>query len=188
LLNASTTGDITPKLLTLSGTTVANKIYDGSTKATITATGSLSGFVGNETLLLSGVSGTFATAAAGNNLAVTLQANLQDGSNGGLASNYSVGTSTTFANITPANSAIIRPPVIPTNSSSSSSGGSGKGAVSSANPYLALPMEPASAERCTQNNLEGCQCEVQGGDGDVAICYEPQKTAETKSKTKPRRS
>ncbi len=77
---------ITPKALTLSGLTANDKVYDGNTVATLSG-GSLNGLVGDETLSLSGLFGTFADKQAGINKVVTVTGGLGDGS--GLVSNYS---------------------------------------------------------------------------------------------------
>ncbi len=95
--SASTTADITAKELTITGTTAANKTYDGGTTASVSV-GSLSGFVGTETVSVS-ASGTFADKNAGNGKTVTASYTLADGSNGGLASNYTLANNTTTANI-----------------------------------------------------------------------------------------
>ena len=189
------TGNITPKSITLTGTSVANKLYDGNTSATITSPGNLSGLVGNETLTLNGLTGTFNSPTVGTNKAVALSATLQNGTNGGLASNYAFGVSTAYADITQVNSdqggnnnaspilvpLIVVPPkpIIPTDNSSSGGGESGGGS-SSANPYLVIPSNrPNNADRCTPNTLEDCLCETQEPrpiEG-LAICYQPKKTA-----------
>jgi filamentous hemagglutinin family protein len=100
---ASATGDIDPKMLTVSAT-VANKVYDGTTAATLQSYG-LSGFVGNETVsaVYTG-SATFNTKDVGDGKTVTITGlELVNGSNGGLASNYAVPTDALgSANITPA--------------------------------------------------------------------------------------
>ncbi|QYG07296.1 YDG domain-containing protein [Janthinobacterium sp. PAMC25594] len=92
--------NITQKALTVSGVTVASKVYDGDTKATISG-GTLNGLVIGETLSLSGQSGAFNDQNAGNGKAVTLTgASLGDGT--GLASNYTVSNATdATGNITP---------------------------------------------------------------------------------------
>ncbi len=54
---------VNPKALTISGSSAANKIYDGNTTATVTA-GTLSGLITGETLRVSG-SGTFDTKNVG---------------------------------------------------------------------------------------------------------------------------
>ena len=88
------TGSITQKALTVSGTLLAaDKDYDGLTDASISG-GTLSGFVGSETVNLSGLSGAFADKNAGSAKAVTVTGGtLANGTNGGLASNYSVSAS-----------------------------------------------------------------------------------------------
>lgn len=100
---STATGTIDQKVLTANAT-VANKVYDGTTSATL-ATYGLSGFVGNETV--GGVNtgtATFANKNVGNNKAVTISGiTLVNGTNGGLATNYVVSTSgTSNADITPA--------------------------------------------------------------------------------------
>ncbi len=60
---------VTPKTLTVSGTAVANKVYDGSTVASLSG-GSLSGFVTGDSVSLV-QTGTFSSGNVGNNLTVT---------------------------------------------------------------------------------------------------------------------
>ena len=78
--------------LTLSGATVANKTYDGTTTGRVTG-GVLAGLVGTETLGVSG-SGVFIDKNAGANKAVTATAinlaNAGTGATAGLASNYTL--------------------------------------------------------------------------------------------------
>jgi hypothetical protein len=66
---ANGTLTVNPAPLTVSGTTVANKVYDGSSVATL-AGGTLSGFIGSDTANLI-QSGTFASKNAGTGIAVT---------------------------------------------------------------------------------------------------------------------
>ena len=89
--------DITPKALSISGSTAADKTYDGNATAAITA-GTLNGLVGVESLGLS-ASGEFADANAGTNKNATVTYTLSDGT--GLASNYSLSGETLQADITP---------------------------------------------------------------------------------------
>ena len=85
------TGSITQKVLSVTGALAADKTYDGAEGATITG-GSLSGFVGSETVGLASLAGAFADKNAGSGKAVSITGGtLSNGSNGGLASNYSVG-------------------------------------------------------------------------------------------------
>ena len=90
------TGTIIPKTVSVSGTVVADKIYSGTTDATISTLGSIQGLVGTETLGLNGVA-TFGTANAGINKSVGLDYTLSNGS--GLASNYTLPAASTSATI-----------------------------------------------------------------------------------------
>ena len=94
------TANITPKALTVTGATAADKTYDGNATAAITG-GALDGLVAGETLVLNSATGVFNNQNAGNGKAVTVTgASLGDGT--GLASNYTVGSSSAgTANITP---------------------------------------------------------------------------------------
>ena len=85
--------------MTDSGITASNKTYNGD--ATATTTLSFSGLVGSETLGQS-VSSTFNNKNVGTGKTVTVNSiTLSDGSNGGVASNYSISSGqTTTANIT----------------------------------------------------------------------------------------
>ena len=78
------TATIKAKQLTISGTTVADKEYDGTTDATV-MTGTLAGLVsGDETSVDVSATGTFADKNAGSNKTVTIVYSL----NGALANNY----------------------------------------------------------------------------------------------------
>ena len=113
---STTTADITKKALSITAATTANKVYDGATTSTTTA-GTLSGFVGSETLTTT-VVGTFDTKDVGTTKTVTDVYTLVDGTNGGLASNYSLADTTSTADITALVSAPVTEsiviPVIPT--------------------------------------------------------------------------
>lgn len=87
---ANTTGHaatITPKALSVAGTTVVNRAYDGGTDATFNL-GTLSGFVNSETVTAT-AAGSFDDKNAGARTA-TATYTLANGSNGGLAANYSL--------------------------------------------------------------------------------------------------
>ncbi|MDQ2186544.1 YDG domain-containing protein, partial [Alcaligenaceae bacterium A4P071] len=94
------TANITPKALTVSGVVAANKTYDGNTVAALSG-GTLNGLIGQETLGLTGQTGTFSDKNAGAAKAVAVSGStLVDGT--GLASNYTVANATGLtANITP---------------------------------------------------------------------------------------
>ncbi|MFO1330023.1 MAG: YDG domain-containing protein [Rubrivivax sp.] len=87
----STTATIAPRTLTLAGAAVLDKVYDGTTAATLTG-GTLSGLVGQQTLTLATGAATFDTKDAGTGKPVQATVVLGDGTNGGLASNYSLGS------------------------------------------------------------------------------------------------
>jgi hypothetical protein len=91
---------ITRVTLTVGGAVAADKTYDGTTTASLTNIGALTGLVGDETLTLTQNAASFADANAG--LAKTVTATgyaIADGT--GLASNYQLSdaTTTTTANI-----------------------------------------------------------------------------------------
>jgi filamentous hemagglutinin family protein len=109
----ATTGDITPRSVSVGGFTAANRSYDGSTTATLSG-GSLSGLVGNEQLTINAL-GAFADRNAGSAKAVTITTTLADGPTPattgtplGLAANYQLSnpSSTTSATITPRDLAV----------------------------------------------------------------------------------
>ena len=98
-LGSSSHGSITPKALTISGSSAAGKVYDGSTAATITA-GTLAGLVGDERLGVT-ATGVFDSKDAGTREA-TATYTLANGDAGGLAANYVLAqTSGLAATITP---------------------------------------------------------------------------------------
>jgi hypothetical protein len=91
----TTTANITPKALTAS-VTAPNKTYDGNTTATPTLS-ITSGLVGAETVAATGIA-TFNSKNVANANTVTVNTtSLADGSNGGLATNYSLATGQTVA-------------------------------------------------------------------------------------------
>ncbi len=93
------TANITPKALTITGVTASNKIYDGTTSATL-AGGNLVGIVGSDTVIIGAGSGTFASANVGNGITVTATGYTLTGA---AAGNYSLSAQPTglLANITP---------------------------------------------------------------------------------------
>ncbi|MBU6280344.1 MAG: hypothetical protein KGN78_13975 [Actinomycetales bacterium] len=92
------TGTVTPKTLAITGSSVASKVYDGTTSAIATA-GTLQGLVGSETLTVS-ASAAFGSRNAGS-YAVNTSYTLGNGSNGGLAANYALASQALSASITP---------------------------------------------------------------------------------------
>lgn len=96
----STTANITKANLTISGVTANNKVYDGTTAATIvTVSASLNSIIGSDavTLVTSGATGTFATSNIGTGISVSTSGFTLSGADSG---NYSVTQPVTTANIT----------------------------------------------------------------------------------------
>ncbi|GAA4081445.1 hypothetical protein GCM10022389_29390 [Flavobacterium cheonanense] len=94
------TANIIAKTLSITAASVASKTYDGSTTSGTVTTGTLSGFVGLETVSVSSATGTFANANVGTGKTATIVYTLANGLNGGLASNYSLANTTASGNIT----------------------------------------------------------------------------------------
>ena len=87
---------MTPKVLTVTGTSVANKIYDGGLTATLSG-GSLVGVINSDTVSLV-QAGNFTSKNVANGISVTAT----DSLSGPQASNYSLTQPTGLtANITP---------------------------------------------------------------------------------------
>ena len=92
--------DITPAPLTITGITADNKVYDGTTSATLTG-GSLSGIINSDDVTLTDGSGEFADKNAGTSKTITVTGYSIAGTDVG---NYSLSEQPTglTANITPA--------------------------------------------------------------------------------------
>jgi hypothetical protein len=89
--SATATAHITARELTVAGQTAVDKVYDGTTTATLIG-GSLIGVVAGETVTLN-QAGTFASAAAGSGIAVTAA----DSLGGTAAANYTLAQPTGLA-------------------------------------------------------------------------------------------
>ena len=91
---------VAPAPLTVSGLTVVNKTYDGTTAATFSGGGTLVGVVSGDNVTLSGTpTGTFASANVGTGITVTVSGL---GLNGSAAGNYTLTEPTLTANISAA--------------------------------------------------------------------------------------
>jgi hypothetical protein len=166
-------GAITPAPLTFVGTQAADKNFDGSNLATITA-GTISGLVGSETLSVAKVDGQFDTPTPGQGKTVKVVYNLANGSNGGLASNYSWAPVFTNAQIfKPAKDQRYKPelPSVADNFSrvnylgfNAKTGAAVAGA--SRSPWQ------FNDSACTASRLEECICEP-AEDPSVEICVAP---------------
>jgi filamentous hemagglutinin family protein len=96
LATETLTADIAQRVLTISGSSAANKTYDGDTTAIVTA-GTLGNLVSGESLIVTG-SGAFANANAGSGKNVSAAYTLGDDL-GGLAGNYTLAGETLTADI-----------------------------------------------------------------------------------------
>jgi trimeric autotransporter adhesin len=90
LANDSLASTITAKSLSISGPSIGSKIYDGLATAGSLTLGTVSGFVGSETVTASGAAADYSSANVGTYSGVVVSYTLSNGSNGGLASNYSL--------------------------------------------------------------------------------------------------
>lgn len=91
------TWNITPKPLTISGLSIANKVYDGNATASLSGTATLTGIVGSDNVLLSGTSSAnFANKNVGTAKTVTISGYTLSGTKAG---NYSLAQPTLTANI-----------------------------------------------------------------------------------------
>ena len=100
--NATTTADITAKPLSITAPTIASKVYNGSAVSGAVTVGTLSGFVGTETVTTT-ATGLYADANAAIGKTATITYVLANGTNGGLATNYSLANGTGTGDITKAN-------------------------------------------------------------------------------------
>ncbi len=89
LPTGTATGTITAKGLTVTAPTIASKVYDGTTAAGAVTVGTLSGFVGTETVTATGTATAYSSKNVASSYSSTVSYTLADGSNGGLAANYS---------------------------------------------------------------------------------------------------
>ncbi|MFY7886474.1 MAG: YDG domain-containing protein, partial [Dolichospermum sp.] len=80
---------VDPKPLTISTPSIASKVYDGTTAAGVITPGTLSGFVGIETVTATASATAYSSANVGAAYTSTVSYVLADGTNGGLAANYS---------------------------------------------------------------------------------------------------
>jgi hypothetical protein len=159
---------------------------DGTTAATVTP-GALSNLVGTETLGVA-ATGTFSDANAGNNKAVNAFYTLQNGANGGVASNYILAlgkpgnpdtrmTGTILASINPVT------PIAPVNNNTGSvsrvSTVSGFGNSGAATGVLDDTPVTESREVCSDVFPENCECQP-SVIPSVEICFAPKRVAATK--------
>jgi hypothetical protein len=102
LIEPTTTANITPAPVEVTGISAASKVYDGNTTATLNTSGAtLGGVLSGDTVTLnaSGATGAFATANVGTAISVTISGLSLSGADAG---NYAISPTITTANITPA--------------------------------------------------------------------------------------
>ena len=103
---SSSGNTISPKPLSITTATIASKVYDGfTTSGTVTA-GTLSGFIGSETVVVESANGTYSDANGATGKTATITYTLGNGTNGGLATNYSLANTTATGDITQATQTI----------------------------------------------------------------------------------
>ncbi|MFM8420643.1 MAG: YDG domain-containing protein, partial [Verrucomicrobiota bacterium] len=112
LASATALGSITAKALTIGAPSIASRSYDGTIAAAGVVVGTLSGLVGSETLTVTGAASAYASANVGTYSSTVTYA-LADGTQGGLASNYSLGVSMATGVVTPRKLAITPPSIAP---------------------------------------------------------------------------
>ncbi|MFM7891510.1 MAG: beta strand repeat-containing protein, partial [Actinomycetota bacterium] len=100
LANGSATGVITAKPLSITAPTIVSRAYNGSTTAGAVTVGTLSGFVGSETVTATGAAANYTSAAIGSYPGVVVTYTLGNGDNGGLATNYSLATGSATGTVT----------------------------------------------------------------------------------------
>ena len=87
--SGSATFIVSQKSLSVTAPSVASKVYNATTASGAVTVGTLSGFVGIETVTAT-ATGTYPDANVGVGKTATISYTLADGTNGGLASNYSL--------------------------------------------------------------------------------------------------
>ena len=91
---------VNPKPLSVTAPIIASKAYDATTTAGAVTVGTLSGFVGIETVTATGSAAVYSSANVGTYTNVTVSYTLANGTNGGLAANYSLAAGTATGVIT----------------------------------------------------------------------------------------
>ncbi|QEL17930.1 YDG domain-containing protein [Limnoglobus roseus] len=105
LTQPTTSANITPASLTVTGATASDKVYDATTTATINFSGTISGVLGSDNVSLnSGATGTFANKNVGTGIMVTVNGLTLSGTDAG---NYVLTPTTTSASITPASLTVM---------------------------------------------------------------------------------
>ena len=104
------TGTIQAKGLSITSPSIAAKVYNGSAVAGVVTLGTLTGFVGTETVTASGTAANYSSENVGSYSSAITYA-LADGLNGGLASNYSLAAGSATGVITAKGLSIASPSI-----------------------------------------------------------------------------
>lgn len=96
---ASTTANINAKALTITDPLLADRVYDGTTDPGVLTIGTLSGFIGAETVTATGLAANYSGKDVGD-YTVSVTYTLEDGAGGGLATNYSLAAGEATGNVT----------------------------------------------------------------------------------------
>jgi hypothetical protein len=102
LATDSVTGQVTAKPLSVTAPTIASRAYNGTKTAGAVTVGTLSGFVGSETVTATGAAADYSSEDIGTYPDVVVTYSLANGTdgNGGLASNYSLANGSATGAIT----------------------------------------------------------------------------------------
>jgi filamentous hemagglutinin family protein len=154
---ASGSAKITPKRLSVSGTSVANKSQDGNTVATAQV-GRLTGLVGLEQLQAQALA-SFDSAMAGSNKPVTVRYRLGNGANGGLGGNYELPDQVLSASILARSGGnAVQPVKTPV-----------EGTPVGMSAATATLVQTESRDACSSATPEKCQCHATSVAG-MEIC------------------
>ena len=166
--------------LSFVGTSVADKLADGTTTAQVTP-GRIQGLVGDETLNITTVSGAFDSPVPGMNKSVRVVYGLANGQNGGVVSNYDWSPVTAQANIMVAQglnvfeNAIATPPV--TYSRLYFQGFGGLGGVGATINPTGYNIMVKNSQACTPQKLEKCVCERPAGSA-LEVCFPTERNVQ----------
>ena len=94
-------GSITAKPLTIGSPTISSRPYDGTVAAGLVTVGAITGFVGIETVTATATAADYSSPNAGSYVNDVISYTLNNGANGGLASNYSLANGSATGVITP---------------------------------------------------------------------------------------
>jgi hypothetical protein len=103
---SSSSNTVSQKALSITTATIASKVYDGTTTSGTVTAGTLSGFIGSDTVVVASANGTYSDANGATGKTATITYTLGNGTNGGLATNYSLANTSATGDITQATQTI----------------------------------------------------------------------------------